>query len=190
VTIISIGAGQVDLAHQNTNSTAANRMINFVTSASSSLAAGKGTATFKYDATTARWRLVGHFQGAAITIAYASGNFGTFGGGTWTVDSGDVVDQSYTLVNNIITYSFNVFSTTVSAGTGGFLTTAGSAVGGFTIAKIAFSSLDYYGTDPRAIGSAQANTDQTIYFSKADGTNWSAGTNNTAVRTTMTYQVT
>lgn len=71
VTIVSIGAGNVYLAHQNAGSTAANRLINNVTSADTPLAAGKGTATFVYDDTTDRWRLVAHEQGAAIAYTCA-----------------------------------------------------------------------------------------------------------------------
>jgi hypothetical protein len=41
LTILSIGAGQVDFAHQNAGATAANRLINFATSGNTSLAAGR-----------------------------------------------------------------------------------------------------------------------------------------------------
>ncbi len=67
VWIVSIGAGQVDLSHQNAGSSAANRLINFSTGAVTSLAAGVGAAVYQYDGTTARWRLVVHEQGAVIT---------------------------------------------------------------------------------------------------------------------------
>lgn len=67
VTIVSVGAGQVDLANQNSNSTAANRLINSISSLNTSLAPGVGFATYEYDATTARWRLINHTQGAAIS---------------------------------------------------------------------------------------------------------------------------
>lgn len=64
--IRSVGAGQVDLAHQNGSATAANRLVNFATVGTTSLAAGSGTAEYVYDATTARWVLVAHDQGAWI----------------------------------------------------------------------------------------------------------------------------
>lgn len=97
IDIISVGAGQVDLAHQNASSTAANRAINFATSASTSLVAGSGTAQVIYDATTARWRMTAHYQGAWITPAYAAGDFTASGSMTWTVDSGDVPVYKYWL---------------------------------------------------------------------------------------------
>lgn len=67
--VVSIGAGQVDLAHQSASSSAANRLINYATSAATSLAAGVGTADYVYDATTVRWRLVAHEQGTWISWA-------------------------------------------------------------------------------------------------------------------------
>lgn len=71
VKIVSVGAGNVLLAHQNTNSSANNRMINYLTVADTPLAAGKGTATFVYDATTQRWRLHEHDQGNFLTYTPA-----------------------------------------------------------------------------------------------------------------------
>ncbi len=66
VTIQSVGAGNVFFAHQNTGSSAANRLINVVTWTKTALAAGKGSMTYQYDATTARWRQVSHDQGAGL----------------------------------------------------------------------------------------------------------------------------
>jgi len=54
--IISIGAGDVDLAHQNTGALAAYRLINFV-SGTTTLPAGVGQADFVRDNTTGRWRM-------------------------------------------------------------------------------------------------------------------------------------
>lgn len=66
--IISVGTGQVDLSPQDSGSSAANRLINNVSSIKTSLAAGFGTCMYEYDGTTQRWRLVQHVQGG--TIAY------------------------------------------------------------------------------------------------------------------------
>lgn len=70
LTMFSIGAGQVDLAHQNGSATATDRIIT-MPSATISLAAGAGRAELIYDATTGRWRVVEHDQGAWIDY-YAS----------------------------------------------------------------------------------------------------------------------
>lgn len=55
--IVSLGAGNVDIAHQDANSSAANRIIT-PTAATVTLTAGTGRAFLIYDLTTARWRLV------------------------------------------------------------------------------------------------------------------------------------
>jgi hypothetical protein len=83
--IESIGAGQVDIKNQDSGSTAANRVINNVTG-TISLAAGSGRALLCYDATTARWRVLEHEQGAWIDVSYSAGDF--TGGGSMTVTPG------------------------------------------------------------------------------------------------------
>ena len=74
VSIVSTGAGQVDLAHQNNGYSAANRLVNFATSDETSLAAGVGCATYEYDGTASRWRLIAHEQGAFISQPYSAGD--------------------------------------------------------------------------------------------------------------------
>lgn len=113
VTIISIGAGRVDLAHQHASSTAENRFINNVTSGITPLAAGTGVATYQYDSVTDRWRLIAHNQGSAIDIAYDAGNF-TASAGTWTVDVGDQVTLAYTVRDRRILLSFYIQASTTS----------------------------------------------------------------------------
>ena len=83
VTIVSIGAGEVDFAHQNAGSAAANRLINTVTSGVTPLVPGVGTAIYEYDATTGQWRLVSHTQGGWLTYSPSiTPNTGTFTGVT------------------------------------------------------------------------------------------------------------
>ena len=115
VTIISVGASQVDLSHQDAgDATAANRLVNTATSAPTSLAAGIGVATYAYDVTTARWRLVAHNQGEWITVPFAAGNFTGSGSLTWTVAAGQVVEQQYFLVGKTILY--NIYLSGTSTG--------------------------------------------------------------------------
>ena len=180
VTIVSIGAGQVDLAHQNTGSTATTRLVNFATSASSSLAAGVGAANYQYDATTGRWRLVAHEQGAFITVAYNSGDFGSFGGGTWTVDAGDVANHSYKLVGRQL-FTALTTATTSTSGASNLLTIP--IPGGFTVALTTFNLLNYLGSGlAQSLGNYQMNTDGTIYMSKFDASNWANETDTLALR--------
>lgn len=113
ITIVSVGAGQVNLAHQNTNSAAANRLINTVTSGITPLAAGTGKCTYRYDAETARWRLIQHEQGAEIDIAFDAANY-TADAGTWTVASGDQITLKYIVRGKLLLYQFNIQTTSVS----------------------------------------------------------------------------
>lgn len=85
VTIISVGAGNVYLAHQNANSSSNNRLINTATSANTPLAAGSGSITYQYDSITARWRLIAHKQGAYIAVVYSAGDYTTNDGTTWSI---------------------------------------------------------------------------------------------------------
>jgi hypothetical protein len=109
LTIVSVGAGQVDLSHQAAGSTAANRLINFATVGATSLAAGSGAAILVYDATTARWRLVAHEQGAFITRTFAAGNY-TASAGTWTVAS--ATRDAFMLRGRTLLFSANAGGTT------------------------------------------------------------------------------
>lgn len=95
LTIVSVGAGQVNLSPQAAGSTAADRLINLATVGDSEMAPGFGVATFVYDTTAARWRMVDHDQGAEIDVPWVSTNF-TAPGGTFTVEVGDqLIFRSY-----------------------------------------------------------------------------------------------
>ncbi len=133
VSIVSIGAGEVDTAHQNAGSANANKLINPITSAPMPAAPGAGNFTYKYDDTTARWRQVGYGQGAPIQVAYAAGNFGTTAG-TWTVDSGDQINFQYAVTPaGYIVVWFDI-RTTTTTGSPGALDIV--VPGGFTVAGV------------------------------------------------------
>lgn len=110
--ILSVGAGNVFLPHQNTGSAAANRAINFATSGNTPLAAGVGLAKYVYDTTTSRWRLTVHEQGTWITRTFAAGNY-TASAGTWTVAS--ATRDAYLLKGRSLTFSVTVTGTTSGA---------------------------------------------------------------------------
>ncbi len=111
--IVSVGAGQVDLAHQNTNSTAANRLINFATVGLTQLAAGSGVCEYEYDATTQRWRLVSHNQGAWISVPFNASDFSGSGSMTWAVDSADVPVHEYLLSGKVLMINYIIQNTDV-----------------------------------------------------------------------------
>lgn len=113
IDIVSVGAGQVDVAHQNAGSSAANRFINFATVGKTSLAAGVGTARFVYDGTTARWRLVHHEQGAWITPTFSAGDY-TSDAGTWVVGAGDIINCQYYLRGKELSVVLSCLTTTVT----------------------------------------------------------------------------
>lgn len=193
VTLVSVGAGQVDLAHQSaSDATAANRLINAVTSASTSLAAGVGTATYQYDATTARWRLLEHVQGAAIAAAYVAGNFTGSASQTWTVDSGDVLYLLYTLVGRALMVQLSLTTTTVGGTVDYFLLIGNGAWGGFTATK---SSLIFgYGVDnsvfTRVLIQTNVPADNTkIYLAREDVAKWTLSANATQVQGTCFFGV-
>jgi hypothetical protein len=193
LTIVSIGAGQVDLAHLNGSASAANRLINVATSGNTSLAAGRGAATYVYDATTAPgWRLDHHEQGGMITPAYASGNFTGNGSMTWTVDAGDVTSYRYLLRGRLLTVMWQLDTTSV----GGTLnTTLQIAIpGGFTAVSTYFVGLDYASDNGTTAVAAQCQVSSgdtiiKLFRNVAASGNWAAATNTTTIYGQLTFEV-
>lgn len=180
VTIVSIGAGLVALAHQNTNSSANNRLINSATSGITPLAPGAGTVRYIYDGTTLRWRMVTHNCGAFITRTFDAGNFTGSASMTWTVESGDVSVDAYRLDGNILAYSFNLSNTSV----GGTLNNSLQITlpNGYTIAAQATNATGYRDAGAaQTIGRIGANPASGTFFTltKLDNSAWSSATNNT-----------
>jgi len=103
VTLVSRGVGNVFLTHQAT-STAANQFFNIITTGPTPLAANKGSATYEYDASISRWRLIAHEQGTYITPAFNAGDWSGLGAMTWTVASGDVAIDAYYVKGKSVTY--------------------------------------------------------------------------------------
>lgn len=121
VLIISVGAGNVFLAHENASSTAANRLTNLVTASNTFIAAGAGSARYKYDGTSSRWRLVAHVTAPMARPTFAAGDYVASGGGgapTWTVASGDEggTNRRVSLVGRTVTMLFHLVDTSVAGG--------------------------------------------------------------------------
>jgi hypothetical protein len=183
VLIASIGAGQVSLSHQNTNSSASNRLINFVTSAATPLAAGVGYALYQYDATTTRWRLVLHEQGDWITPTFSAGDYTANGLMTVTVDAGDVTVNKYFVRGRSYywTVQIDTFSTGGTPNTdviitlgGGFSFSGGGSQNAFIVANNGGAV---------EVGRAFASSVTPIKFTiqRAVGANWANGANNNAM---------
>lgn len=189
VTIVSVGAGQVDLAHQNAGSTEANRLINYATSANSSLAAGSGSGTYKYDGTTLRWRLVSHEQGAWITPAFVAGDYTAESAMTWTVAAEDIQYFKYRLSGRSLTLGIAVITSTV----GGTLATWLQRVipGGFTAngvrvsASIRAQNNGVYSTGMLIV----VGTELRFYRSVTALDNWATSTNLSGVQGEATFEV-
>ena len=187
LTIVSVGAGQVDLSNQSGSSTDVNRIINGVTG-TISLAAGSGRAVLIYDATTQRWRVIEHEQGAWITPAYNSGDFIGSGSMTWTVASGDVRTYSYLLKGRTLMVSFDLFDTTV----GGTLSTVLQVKipAGFVSVRTVISSMWLANAGAGESGLSVVNVaDVWLYLLRAAQTNWSSATNTTRVSGQLSFDV-
>jgi len=185
--IYSIGAGQVDFTHQDAGSSAANRLINSATSGPTSLAAGAGAALFKYDGTSSRWRLVQHYQGDWISVAYNSGDF-TATTGTWTVDSGDLLGFRYMLVGRSMTVSVVITNSSVSSATFRLFVAIPST---FTISSTV-NTIGYgnQGTATATITQVNSSVSTTdIGILRLDLSNWATSTNGTDESFTIIFPV-
>ena len=120
LTIVSVGAGQVDLANQSGSSTDVNRIINGVTG-TISLAAGSGRAVLIYDATTQRWRVIEHEQGAWITPVFSAGEYTGVSPMVWTVDAGDIAGFAYLLCGRSLHVRIAIQSSSISGTPGSTL---------------------------------------------------------------------
>lgn len=173
LTILSVGAGIVSLAHQNVSATAADRLINFVTSGVTMLAAGVGKAEFVYDDTTARWRLVVHEQGAFITPTFAAGDY-TAQTGTWTVAGAGA--HQFLLEGRVLTFALSISGTT--SGTPAYVSI--TLPNGYTSAGDLYVPGYLHGNGAGAaemgIMNSAAAAGTTADFTRVGGANFGAGT--------------
>lgn len=188
--LVSIGAGQVGLDHQDVGSAAAGRLINLATSANTLLAAGSGTARYVYDSTTARWRLLTHEQGAWITPTFAAGNYTGNVAMTWTVAAGDVTTQAFWLKGRMLTVTFYVASTTVGGTPNTSLQIGNGTWGGFTITKTMLTPIYLSDNGTTGHGFVQTTAGAIVLgCNRLASANWSAATDATSVFGTATFEV-
>jgi hypothetical protein len=190
--IVSVGAGEVDLAHQSsTDGTAANRLINFVTSGITPLAPGSGKADLVYDGTTARWRLVGHEQGAWIAQTFAAGDYTGNNAMTWTVASGDVTMRSYMLRGRTVTDAYRILTSTVGGTPSTLLLLA--PPNGYTLPAtfVARDTVIISDNGSQSVGRmiATGANDRISVSATLAGAAWSAATDTTSVEGTAIYEV-
>lgn len=191
--LASIGAGNVFLNHQDTTgTTAANRMINTVTSATTPLAAGAGKAAYVYDDNASRWRLVHHEQGAPLTPTFADSSYtGAGTDGNWALAGADVTTQTYYLVGKQLFVSWYLATTSV-ANTPATLRMTNAAWGGFTATKTKLRPCIYDDNGGgNTIGYAQVSAGGTeISIFKLAGGNFANATNTTNAFGDIDFEVT
>lgn len=188
VTIISIGAGHVNFVH-DASSTAANRLLNFATTADTPIAAGKGKATYIYEDDSDRWELVDHNQGAWITAAFDAANY-TSDSGTWVVGSGDIIAHQYFLLNKTLWMQVGINTTTVT-GAPTYLRMHKATYGNFTFSTAngsQFSSCYLY-DNGNINGQLQNNATDSISAGRLDGNPFTASVNLTYIRGTYIASV-
>lgn len=187
LTVVSVGAGNVFLAHQNSSSTASGRLINFATTGNTPLAAGSGVATYVYDGTTSRFRLESHEQGAWLTPTFAAGDY-TAASGNWTVDSGDVAGFRYRLSGRRLEVQMLITGTDVSATPA---TLKRAVPGGYTLvagpsqhARVNNAAAGY------ASGLAVANSTVIDVYATLAGGGWSTtASDNTSLEGVFAFEV-
>ena len=190
ITMVSIGAGIVELAHQNTNSTAANRLLNTVTSSTTRLAPGTGSAIYQYDDTTARWRLVSHSQGAYIATTFAAGDYTGNGAMTFTVASGDVITNTSCLVGKLLYFTVRLFTASVG-GTPNDQLHVAIPNGYSAVASVLFPARLSDNGGASTFGHVRCSAAGTTCFvSKLDGSNWTAAADTTAFDFAVIIEVT
>ena len=127
-------------------------------------------------------------MGITQTRAYNAGDFTATGGGTWTVDSGDLTNFKYRVVGDTMWVNIGLASTSIS-GTVSTLTI--TIPGGATSQETAggFCGLgDNSSTFALGLMTATA-TLNTLTVVKVDGSNFTASTNNTKVTCTIHFKV-
>ncbi|MGE3840038.1 MAG: hypothetical protein AB7I50_00480 [Vicinamibacterales bacterium] len=167
----------IKVTNEDTNSTAANRIV--TPSAAGQITGAYGMIEATYDDVSDRWRIAVVEPGAAIDIAFASGNF-TASAGNFTLTSPDQVVFRYIQIGNNLDLEFNFNNTTVSAtptglrfeltGTTGFTVSgrllillAVDDAGTVTQGRIDFNSSVSYVQVSKLSGSWTTSTDTTSF---------------------------
>lgn len=170
-----------------TGSSAGRKLVNPISSGNIPLAASKGTATYIYHANAAAWVLQQHEQGGYIVDTYNAADY-TASTGTWTVDSGDVINVSYYLNGVQLTCNVVVNSTSVSASPASLR----RAVPGGYFATSNAPLLFFLGNPGGVFGLCQIQISGNLllfYSSISTAGTWSPSTNSTSVGGTFFFEI-
>jgi hypothetical protein len=192
VTFISVGAGAVFFSPQSASSVAANRLINVVTVGPTPLAAGNGTATYRYDSISARWRLMEHVQGGSITPTFDATDFTGDTSMVWTVDSGDYSGGTWAYVVNgkTLLIAFNLSTTSVSGVPS--ITLQARLPNGYVANVTQFSWATYVDSGvqvPSGLVASVATLNFLLMRHIPATTVWVASTNNTTVQGQILFEI-
>lgn len=114
--IVSTGGGNFQFKTENANSSAANRLICFSAAGTSgNYITALGTATFQYDAVTARWRMIHSEQGSPIQYFLTWANLST----QPAIGNGTISGFWVTRGRNVDVNIFLSIGSTTTFGTGG-----------------------------------------------------------------------
>jgi hypothetical protein len=175
------------VAHQDTNSTAANRVI--APSTAGQIVGANGTMLCVYDDTTDRWREYLIAYGTPIDVAFSAGNFTANGSMTWTVAAGDQAAFSYFQDGNILTINISIATSTVGGTPNTDLIVA--LPGGFTVATALLGLLRVVdnGTAQLGFWFASAAATSVLFRATLASANWSVSTDATYLSALFTIQV-
>jgi hypothetical protein len=129
-------------------------------------------------------------MGEWTTPAFDAGDF-TSDSGTWVVASGDVTTYEYTLIGKTMIVNFSI-ATSTTTGTPNNLRI--KIPGGFTSNKqvvvpyLRNNNGGAYGTGACFVNPG-GGTNIFLYFDYIGGSNWAAGTDNTNVQGSITFEV-
>jgi len=193
LTLESVGSGQVDLMSESASSLAANRLTNIAATGATSLYPGLGSASYVYDLTLARWRLLAHEQGQSLSLPYASIVFTGGGAQTWTVQAGDYGGVWTYLQGRFLTVAWNFLTTSVAGVPNPSLQFQLPA----TTPLASTNALGPYFGLVKDNGAAEAvglvnfngTITLTLFKDLIGTTNWSAAANTTQARGQITYEV-
>lgn len=112
VTIKNVGTGVIYFSYFSSSSNLENRFDNVVTSGPTPIAL-RGSMTLCHNGSY--WDMVGHEQGRAIRVVFNAAFYVmTGGGGTWTVDAGDVGAHDYYLSGDQLTVHLAISTSTIA----------------------------------------------------------------------------
>lgn len=187
VRFISRGAGNAFFANQHANSSAVNRCANVVTSGVTPVVSGKGSALYIYDSSAQRWKLARHHMGGWLTPTFNAGDFTGNGSMTWTVASGDVTLDTYTIIDRTMHWNFRYVTTTV----GGTPNTdlRKTIPGGYTLAT-SFLTGNLGVDNGTGIQIGMLYSGGFLVFYRFAGGNWAASTNLTEINGCLALSLT